>query len=159
MQIKPLPVTKLVVTPDDFKNMFGVDLAHILRSSDNESNYPVIFLSLVQNFLMDWCDERGFRRVKFENLTDTQLEYFQRAVLYQAYYAWKNGSIALGLESGYDAEKLVVMAQSDIERAEVPSRVVTMLHKAGLFNLKMRNRPRVTRGYPGIGGIYTGEDF
>ena len=151
--------TKPVVTPDDFKNMFGEDLRYILKNSDNESNYPTIFLTMVQEFLIDWCDERGFRRVKYDQLTGIQLEYFQKAVLYQAYYVWKNGAVGLGLDSGYDAEKGIVIDASNLQRVEVPERVVTMLHKAGLFNLKMRNRPRVSRGYPGIGGLYTGEDY
>ena len=154
--IKPVQV---VVTPDDFKNMFGKDLAHILKDSDNESNYPYVFLRMVQDFLVDWCDERGFRRVKFNQLSPMQMEYFQKAVLYQAYYVWRNGAAGLGLDSGYDAEKGIVITASDLQRVEVPERVVTMLHKSGMFNLKMRNRPRITRGYPGIGGLYTGEDY
>ena len=156
---KPVPVPELVVTPDDFKNFFGEDLNYILKSSDNESNYPFVFLRMVQDFLIDWCDERGFRRVKFNQLQGIQLEAFQKAVLYQAYYVWKNGASGLGLDSGYDAEKGIVIGASDLQRVEVPERVVTLLHKSGLFNLKMRNRPRVTRGYPGIGGLYTGEDY
>ena len=154
--IKPV---KAVVTPDDFKNMFGKDLAKILKDSDNESNYPYIFLNMVQEFLMDWCDENGFRRVRFEQLQGVQLEALQRAVLYQAYFVIKNGSVGLGLDSGYDAERGVIVGYDDLKRIGVPSRVVTLLHKSGLFNLKMRNRPRISRGYPGIGGLYTGEDY
>lgn len=146
--------TKLVVTPDDFKNTFGLDLNVLLKDSDNESNYPFIYLRMVQDFLMDWCDEHGFRRVRFNTLTGVQLEYFQRAVLYQAYYVWKTGSAALGLDSGYDAERGKVIAIEDLKAIEVPSRVVEMLHKSGMFNLKMRNRPRVNHGYPGLGIFY-----
>ena len=147
------------VTPDDFKNKFGLDLFKILRSSDNDSNYPYIFLNMVQDFLIDWCDEQGFRRVRFEQLWGMQLDYFKNAVLYQTYYAWRNGAVALGLDSGYDAEKGIVIGAEDLQRVGVPNRVVTLLHKSGLFNLKMRNRPRISRGYPGVGGLYTGEDY
>lgn len=154
-----VPIAKLLVTPDDFKNYFGEDLAYILKNDVNESNYPNIFLRLIQDFLVDWCDERGFRRVKIDNLTGIQLEYFQKAILYQAYYAWKSGAVGIGLEGGFDGERGVILTKEDLERLEVPSRVVTLLHKAGLFNLKMRNRPRISRGYPGIGGLYTGEDY
>ena len=154
-----VPVTQPIVTPDDFKNMFGQDLNFLLKGSDNDSNYPTIFLGMVQDFLMDWCDDRGFRRVKFNQLSPIQYESFQKAILYQAYYVWKNGSAGLGLDSGYDAEKGVVIGASDLQRVEVPERVVTLLHKSGMFNLKMRNRPRISRGYPGIGGLYTGEDY
>ena len=156
---KPVPITPLVVTPDDFKNMFGQDLPTILAGSDNDSNYPFVFLRMVQDFLMDWCDERSFRRVRFAELTGMQLQYFQKAVLYQAYYTWKNGSLGLGLESGLDTDKGKVLTLEDIQAVEVPPRVVAMLHKSGLFNLKMKNRPRINRGYPGIMGLYTGEDM
>ena len=159
MAAKPIPVPELVVTPDDFKNMFGQDLATILAESDNDSNYPFVFLRMIQDFLMDWCDEQGFRRVKFHELNGMQLQYFQKAVLYQAYYTWKNGAVGIGLESGIDTDKGRVLTQEDIRAAEVPPRVVTLLHKSGLFNLKMKNRPRFNRGYPGIMGVYTGEDF
>ena len=154
--VKPV---KAVVNPDDFKNMFGKDLRNMLKGSDNDSNYAEIFLNMVQDFLMDWCDERGFRRVKFDQLSPLQLEAFQKAVLYQAFYTWRNGAAGLGLDSGYDAEKGIVITASDLERIEVPQRVVTLLHESGMFNLKMRNRPRITRGFPGVLGSPTGEDY
>ena len=144
----------LFAKPDDFKNYFGIDLAEVLRSSDNDSNYPFIFMRMVQDFLIDWCDESGFRRVRFDHLTPYQISAFRKAILYQTYYAWKNGSVAIGLDSGYDAERGTVVPTFDLKRTEVPDRVITLLHKAGLFNLKMKNRPRITRGYPGIGTYF-----
>lgn len=156
---QPIPILKLVVTPDDFNNLFGANLANLLRESANDSNYPNVFLRLVQDALMDWCDDHGFRRVHFNELQGMQLTYFQKAVLYQAYYVIKNGSVGLGLDSGYDAEKGVVIDAVNLDRIGVPQRVVTLLHKSGLFNLKMKNRPRYNRGYPGLMGVYTGEDY
>ena len=99
MSTTPVPIVKLVVTPDDFKNMFGKDLAYMLAGSDNDSNYPNIFLREVQEYLMDWCDEHGFRRVKFNELNNMQLVYFQKAILYQAYYLIGNEEEAKKLES------------------------------------------------------------
>ena len=151
--------TQLVVTPDDFKNMFGKDLHAILAQSVNDSNFPNTFLSMVQDFLIDWCDEQGCRRVHFKDLLGMQLEYFKRAVLYQAYYVTKNGSLGLGLESGIDNERGRIISMADIKASEVPARVVTLLHKSGLFNLKLKNRPRFNRGYPGVLGSFTGEDY
>ena len=155
-----MSVPKAVVSPDDFKNKFGKDLGHILKGSDNDSNYPYIFLNMVQECLIDWCDEHGFRRMhQLSQLSPMQMEFFKKAVLYHAYYTWKNGAAALGLDSGYDAERGIVISAEDLQRVEVSARVVTLLHKSGLFNLKMKNYPRVSRGYPGIGGLYTGEDY
>ena len=154
-----ITISKLVVTPDDFKNMFGQDLAYILKDSDNDSNYPNIFLRMVQDFLVDWCHERTFTKKRLDQLSPVQMEAFQRAVLYHAYYVWKNGSLGLGLDSGYDAERGKVIALEDLKAIEVPERVISMLHMSGMFNLKMRNRPRISHGYPGVPGLYTGEDY
>ena len=155
----PVPQIKLVVTPDDFKNKFGKDLAYMLEGSDNESNYPNIFLREVQEYLMDWCDVSGFRVIKFNDLNERQMVDFQNAVLYQAYYTWTNGPLGLGLESGVDTERGRLLSIEDIRATEVAPRVIVLLKRSGLFNLKMKNRPRITRGYPGVFGVFTGEDY
>lgn len=151
--------TKLVVTPEDFKAMFGQDLGLILKGSDNDSNYPIVFLRLVQEFLLDWCHERTFTRKRIDQMSPVQLQAFEKAVLLQAYYTWKNGSLGLGLDSGYDSERGKVTNLEDLKAVEVPERVISLLHIAGLFNLKMKNRPRFNRGYPGVIGSFTGEDY
>lgn len=154
-----ITLTKPVVTPDDFKTMFGIDLANILIMSDNDSNYPQTFLRLVQDELVDWCWARTTSRKKVSDLQGMQLEAFQRAVLLHVYYTWKNGSLALGLDSGVDSERGRVLTIQDIEAAEVSQRVINLLHNAGMFNLKLKNRPRFNRGYPGLAGSFTGEDY
>lgn len=150
---------KVVVTPDDFKNKFGKDLAYMLEGSDNDSNFPSLFLRLVQEYLMDWCDVAGFRVIKFNELNPQQLAAFQNAVLYQTYYTWTNGPLGLGLESGVDTERGRLLSVDDIRATEVAPRVIVLLKRAGLFNLKMKNRPRINRGYPGVFGLFTGEDY
>lgn len=152
-------LVKAVVTPDDFKNMFAKDLRNILKGSDNDSNYAETFLSMVQEFLMDWCDVNGFRIIKYDQLSPMQLEAFQKAILYQTYYAWRNGAAALGLDSGYDADKGIVITYEDLKKIGVPQRVMILLKRSGLLNFKIRNRPRITRGFPGIIGSATGEDY
>lgn len=159
MPTKPVPIIPLVVSPDDYKNMFGQDLAAALNCQENESDYPNIFLREVQEFLMEWCDVSGFRVIKFNELNPTQLEAFQRAILQQARYARINGSLALGLESGVDGERGQIIPLEVIRAVEVSPRVVLLLKRSGLFNLKIKNRPRINRGYPGIYGAYTGEDY
>lgn len=155
----PVPMIKVVVTPDDFKNKFGKDLAYMLEGSDNDSNYPQTFLRLVQEYLMDWCDVAGFRIIKYDQLNSFQLQNFQNAILYQAYYTFTNGPLALGLESGVDGERGRFLTVDDIRATEVAPRVIILLKRAGLFNLKMKNRPRINRGYPGVFGLFTGEDY
>lgn len=154
-----LELEKPVVTADDFKNMFGRDLADMLRDSDNVSNYPNIFLRMVQDFLIEWCKNRTFTSKNLNRLTPAQMKSFQKAVLYHTYYTWKNGALALGLESGVDGERGRILTPEDIQASEVSSFVVGLLHNAGMFNLKMRNRPRYNHGYPGVIGAFTGEDY
>ena len=152
MEVHFMKFENAVVSPSDFKNMFGMDLAHILKSSDNDINYPFIFLRLVQDFLLEWCSYNGFRRLHdFSQMSPVQFHAFQEAVLYQAYYAWKNGSVALGLDSGYDAERGFVMSEADLKRAQVPERVIMLLHTSGMFNLNVKNKPRFSKGYPWTG--------
>ena len=140
-----------VVTPDDYKNFTGKDLFACLKVSDNESNYPYIFLGRVQDFLIHWCSENGFKILSLEKLSPTQMIAFKKAVLNQAEYVINNGYAGLGLESGFDQERNNVLPAKDIKRIEVPSAVITLLHESGMFNLKIKNRPRVTRGYPWMG--------
>ena len=155
----PVPVMPLLVTPDDFKNKFGKDLFYMLEGSDNDSNYPNIFLREVQEYLLDWCDVSGFRVIRVDQMNEMQLRAFQNAILYQTYYTFNNGPLGLGLESGVDAERGQVLSIDTIRATEVAPRVITLLHKSGLFNLKMKNRPRINRGYPGVFGLFTGEDY
>lgn len=145
-------IENAVVSPSDYKNFFGQDLAYTLSGTANDSNYPYVFLRLVQDFLIDWCAYNGFRRLKsISEMSSTQLAAFQKAVLYQAYYTVKNGSAALGLDSGYDAERGSVVPESDLKRIAVPERVIMLLHVSGMFNLNVKNKPRFAKGYPWTG--------
>ena len=144
------------VTPDDFKNYTGQDLRTLLQTQDNDSNYPYAFLSLVQDFLINWCDENGFRRIRFDDLQGEKATAFKKAICLQTLYTIKNGALGLGLDSGYDAERGIIADRDALARLEVPQVVVTLLHKSGLFNLKLKPRRRFNRGYPWIS---SGQDF
>lgn len=139
------------VSVDDFKNYWGMDLRNILRSDDNESNQAERFLARVEDRLMNWIDNNTFRRLKYENLkaNPRQYENWQKAILTQAMYMYKNGD--LGLDSGYDSEKGIVTPRSDLVELEVCQAAIDYLSNAGLFNLNVKNRPRTLNGYPGTG--------
>lgn len=130
------------VTVDDYKNFSGKDLRNQLKSDDNESNQAERFLYLVEEHLMTWIDHKTFRKVGFDCLTPYQLEKFQLAILYQAQYTFKQGSLALGLENGVDAERGVVITDEQISQTEVCHAAIEHLSVAGLFNLKIKNRKR-----------------
>ena len=139
------------VTVDDFKNYWGMDLRNMLRSDDNESNQAERFLARVEDRLMNWIDNNTFRRLKYEDLhlNPRQYENWQKAILTQAMYMFKNGD--LGIDSGYDSERGIITARHDLVELEVCQAAIDYLSNAGLFNLVVKNRPRVLRGYPGFG--------
>lgn len=139
------------VSVDDFKNYWGLDLRNILRSDDNESNQAERFLARVEDRLMNWIDNHTFRRIKYENLhaNPRQYENWQKAILTQAMYMFKNGD--LGIESGLDTEKGIIAPRSDLVELEVCQAAIDYLSNAGLFNLNVKNRPRTLNGYPGTG--------
>lgn len=147
---------KVYVTPDDFKNVYGLDLADKLRSDDNESNQAERFIAMVTEHLKAWIDNNTFRRLDYNCLTRYQLGQFQRAILAQVYYTYKEGAKALGLTSGIDDERGIVISSEALSNAQICEAAINYLSNAGLLNFVMRNRPRVLKGYPEYGFA---EDF
>lgn len=143
------------VTVDDFKNYWGIDLREVLRTHGSGSNQPELFLSRVEDRLMNWIDNNTFRRIGYNQLTSFQLENWQKAILTQAMYMFKNGD--LGMDSGYDAEKGILVKRSDLTELEVCQAAMDYLSNAGLLNFVMKNRPRTLKGYPET-AIYEGTD-
>lgn len=136
------------VSVDDFKNYWGFDLRDMLKNSDNPSNEAEIFLARIEDKLMNWIDANSFRRLKFECLRGKQLENFQKAILTQSMYVLRNGD--LGMDSGYDAERGVIVDFKTLNQISVCQDAVVFLHNSGLFNLVVKNRPRFVHGYPDI---------
>ena len=139
------------VTVDDFNNYWGLDLRNLLRSDDNQSNQAERFLARVEDRLMNWIDNNTFRRIRYEDLRNRpyQFENWQKAILTQAMYLYKNGD--LGIESGMDTEKGIIIPRSDLVEMEVCQAAIDFLSNAGLFNLNVKNRARTLQGYPGFG--------
>lgn len=143
-----MAIQKYYVTPDDFKNYWGIDLRNALRDDDNVSNQADRFLERVQDRLENWINNNTFRRLKFEQLNPFQMENFKKAILTQAMYMYKQGD--MGLDSGYDSEKGVIVDRGTLVQLQVCQAAIDYLSNAGLFNLSMKNRPRYIYGYPGM---------
>lgn len=137
------------VTVDDFYNFWGKDLRALLGVSDNTSNEAEIFLARVEDRLMNWIDNNTFRRLRYDELNPRQLENFQKAILCQAMYIWRNGE--LGLDSGYNAESGKVISRKELIEITVCQDAINYLSNAGLFNLVIKNRRRFLDGWPGVG--------
>ena len=97
-------VTKYI-QPDDFKTYFGIDLDLELRSTGNPSNTALAFLKRIEDRIATFLDANFYRRVDVEypEFSDYQKEHYQRALLEQAIYVFKNGDISV--DSGYDYEQ------------------------------------------------------
>lgn len=132
--------TPYFVTPYDFLNFWGVNLDSMLKTDDNSSNKSNIFLMRAETKLMFWIDSHTYRIYEWERLDERQIELFQKAILTQAMYMFKNGDI--GLDSGFDPEKGIVADKKTLDSIVVPQEVIDYLISADLYNLTVRNKPR-----------------
>lgn len=148
----PLLPEKVYVTPDDFKNFFmGEDLRVLLsNNTNNESFAAESFIAGVTRSLKIWINRNTFRNFKWECMTPYQENSFKIGILYQCYYAWKEGLKAFGLDSGTDDERGTIIKKNDLMDVQVCQATIDVLSEAGIINFTMKNRPRVMRGYPGL---------
>lgn len=94
-------VTKYI-TPDDFKDYFGIDLVEEYREEANPSNSANAFIKRIEDRIATYIDANFYRQVdkEYPNFTDYQKEHYSKALLEQAIYVFKNGDISV--DSGYD---------------------------------------------------------
>lgn len=143
-----IDMTPKFVTIDDFDNYWGRHLRDLLRTTDGNTNQADAFLYRVEVELMNFIDAKTFRNVRYDELSDYQLNQFKLAILEQAMYRFKEGEN--GLDSGYDRQRGMVATASELERIRICRPAIEYLKVAGLFNLVMRNKPRTLRGYAGL---------
>lgn len=129
------------VTPDDFENFWGVNLNATLKGN-NYSNKANTFLRIVEDRLLDWVDTESFRTTTWDEITDFQLEYLQKAILNQAMYVYKNSDIAM--DSGYDPDSGQIVDYSKLYSISVCQPAINCLLKCGLYSHRIRNRRRFT---------------
>lgn len=133
--------TPMFVEPMAFYNYWGVDLNVLLKVKDNLSNKANLFLMMVEDRLMSWIDSHTFRNIPWEELEGERLENFQKAILTQAMYIFRNSDITM--DSGYDPEKGIVAPREQLEKIEISRAALDFLTVAGLYNHKIQNRIRV----------------
>lgn len=143
--------TPKFITPDDYFNYWGENLGQQLNDTDNISNEANLFLMRVENDLMAYIDTNTYRTIRYENLTEFQLEQFKIALLYQAKYRLKNGDT--GLDSGYDMETGIIAQKKDLNTIKVSDTVIEYLKRAGIWNQKIKNKRRFMR-YGGLKQIF-----
>lgn len=92
------------ITPDDFRDYFGIDLTLELKNTDNPSNTADAFIMRVEDRLASFIDAYFYRKVdeEYPHFTDYQKEHYSRALLEQALYVFKNGDISVDSFLNYD---------------------------------------------------------
>lgn len=139
------------VTVDEFDNYWTANLRDMLKTSANVSNQAEMFLARIERRLMSYIDNNTFRRYRYEDLRDRQLDAFKEAILMQAMYVYRNGD--LGMDSGYDAEQGIKVSRHDLVEITLCQDAIDTLSNAGLWNMVMKNRPRK------FGGAFIPGDF
>lgn len=122
------------ITPSDFYNYWGLDLNVALKSDNNMSNKANTFLKLVEDRVMSWIDSNSFRNTEWDEIWEYEhmLECFQKALLTQAMYVYRNSDIAL--DSGYDPDTGFVAKKQELQSIVICEAALNYLREGGLFN-------------------------
>ena len=131
------------ISPADFLNYWGLDLNAALKSDNNISNKANSFLKLIEDRMMSWIDSNSFRNTDWNEIWeyDHMLECFQKALLTQAMYVYRNSDIAL--DSGYDPDTGFVAKKEELQSIVICEAALNYLREGGLFN---QNISAVRRG-------------
>ena len=93
------------ITPDDFKQYFGIDLEARLKGDANPSDKSYSFLKRIEDRMESYLNAHFFKNISVEYgcMSDFQKEKYRLALLEQAIYVFKNGDISV--DSGYDPDE------------------------------------------------------
>lgn len=144
------------VSASDFVNYWGLNLDEKLKSDANLSNKTNLFLRQIEDRLMAWIDANTFRIVSWDYFKDgyeykteeekktaeSRKDMWKKAILNQAMYVYRNTN--LGLDSGYDPEKGIVISPQELQGIEICRPAIDLMKSAGLCNHVMRNTFRYT---------------
>jgi hypothetical protein len=91
---------------------------------------------------MSYIDSNSFRNIKWEELEEFPyaFECFQKAILTQAMYVFRNTDLAL--DSGYDPDSGFVASKEQIQSVVISEATLNFLRQGGLFNQVIDNHRR-----------------
>lgn len=126
------------ITPDDFKLYFGIDLEEEYKDEANPSNSANAFIMRVEDKIDAILNGSFNRNVdsEYPHFSDYQKVRYQKALLEQAYYDYKNGDIAR--DSGYDLEKGEVASHGTIRSKTLAVLTIENLEACGLWCSKIK---------------------
>lgn len=139
------------ITPDDFKDYFGIDLDLELKSSANPSDTADAFIIRIEDRVATFLDAEFYRKVdqEFPEFTDYQKEHYMKALLEQAIYVFKNGDISV--DSGYDYDFGERASNDTLLKKSIAPNCKQHLLLCGLWCRKVK--PNRTRGFWGGFGL------
>ena len=126
------------ITADDFKQYFGIDLEIELKDDDNPSNTVDSFIMRVED-KVDAVLNGDFNRnvdTEYPEFSDYQKLHYQKALLEQAYYDYKNGDIAR--DSGYSPDKGETASNGTINSKILSQLAIKHLISCGLWCTKIK---------------------
>lgn len=126
------------ITPDEFRDYFGIDLMLELPDDTNPSNKAMAFLKRIEDRVETIIDTECFRQVnrEYPNFSDYQKMHYKRALLEQAMYVFHNSDISV--DSGYDPEHGVVADRETIQNLSLAPNAKRELQLCGLWCKKIR---------------------
>lgn len=139
------------VTPDEFKEYSGIDLAANLKDDDNPSNKVNSLLYRVEARMEAFLNANFYRNVEQEypKFTDYQKLHYKLALMEQLLYMLKSGD--LSTDSGYDPDDGVKASPETIRKLVIAPNAKDQLMLCGLWCRKVISK---SRGGFGDGWLY-----
>lgn len=133
------------ITPDEFKEYFGIDLMEELDDDANPSNKDMAFLKRIEDRMGTFLDACFYRNVdrEYPCFTDYQKYHYKRALLEQAIYIFRNGDVST--DSGYDPERGEVVSDKTIQRLSIAPNARQELVLCGLWCRKIQSYGAMSR--------------
>lgn len=133
-------LTTKYISPDDFKETFGIDLQAELKDAGELGHRPENFLKLIEDRLETFLDAQFYRQIdkEYPLFTDYQKKHYKRALLEQALYVFRNGDISS--DSGYSEERGKIIDRMYIEELSISPNTKQELLLCGLWTRKIKNK-------------------
>ena len=135
------------ITPDDFKEYFGIDLGAQLKGNANPSDKAMAFLKRIEDRMQSFVNAHFFKNISeyWTIFSDYQKEKYQLALLEQAIYVFRNGDISV--DSGYEPEQGFVISRNAIKELTLAPNAINYLIECGIWN---RQFPQSNWSWPWV---------
>lgn len=134
-------LTSKYITTDDFKQYFGIDLQAEIEGI-NPQDSANSFLVRIENRIETYLNAEFYRNVEVEypQFTEYQKLHYQRALLEQAIFVFKNGD--LSVDSGYDPQSGQKISINALQELCIAPNAKRELMLCGLWCRKLRNNKK-----------------